>query len=377
MKAVVMAGGQGTRLDPLTRNQPKPLMPVAGRPMLHHVLRLLERHGIDEAIVTAQYHAGQIQDYLAGLTEFSLKISCVVEDAPLGTAGGFGGLARRLRTGPFLVISGDTLTDCDLTALIDHHRSVPALVTAALAEVEDPAGFGVVTTDERGRIDRFVEKPEPGAHFSNRVNTGIYVVDPVVLDRIPAGRTTDWARDVFPALVEEDSLQGWSTDAYWEDVGTHARYFQAQADALTGKVAVELEFPQVSPGVHISHDVRLPPDVTLLGPLHIGAGAHVGEQATLASGTVLGRDVSVGAGAILEGAICHDAASIGAGSVLVDCVVGYASRIGASVQIGRGTVIAAHSSVPDGTVVPEGSRIGPPAIPAPRRPDGRSRATAT
>ncbi len=356
MKAVVMAGGQGTRLMPLTANQPKPLMPVAGKPILYHVLRLLERHGIEEAIVTAQYHAEQIQGYLDGLEVLGLKISCVTEDTPLGTAGGFSALAERLRDDIFLVISGDALTDCNLSELIESHRGKPALVTACLAEVDNPFGFGIVTTGEGGRVDRFVEKPTAGSELSNQVNTGIYVVDPAVLDRIPAHQPTDWARDVFPVLVGENAIYGWSTNAYWEDVGTHDRYFEVQSDALTGKVSIELEFPEVAPGIRIEDGALMPSDVTLIGPLHIGAG-EIGGGATLANGTILGRDVTVGAGAILDGAICHDAAYIGPGSVLIDCVVGYGAHIGPSVQLGRGAVVGAHSFVAEGTVVPEGARI--------------------
>ncbi|MGW3043655.1 sugar phosphate nucleotidyltransferase [Kitasatospora sp. NPDC001159] len=355
-----MAGGRGTRLLPLTASLPKPLIPIAGQPILYHVLRLLERHGIKEAIVTTQYRAGQIQEYLDGLDGFDLSISCVTEEAPLGTAGGFKVLVEHLRGGSFLVISGDALTDCDLSELIESHRRNSALVTVGLAEVADPLGFGVVTTDRNGRINRFIEKPAAGTEPSNQVNTGIYVMEPGILDRIPAGQAVDWARNVFPGLVEKDApIYGCPTDAYWEDVGTHDRYHGAQADALAGKVRVELDCPEVAPGVWFEDGVLVPPDATLVGPLYVGAGVVIGAGATLANGSVVGAGTVVGAGSVLDGAICHEAARIGPGSVLVDCIVGAEAHIGASARIGRRAVIGARSVVADGAVIPQGARIEP------------------
>jgi mannose-1-phosphate guanylyltransferase / phosphomannomutase len=245
-----MAGGEGTRLRPMTANQPKPMLPVVNRPIMEHVLRLLRKHGLTETVVTVQFLASMVRNYFGDGEDFGMSLQYATEEIPLGTAGSVKNAEDALRDEPFLVISGDALTDIDLSDLIRFHKDNQALVTVALARVPDPLEFGIVIVDDDGRIQRFLEKPTWGQVFSDTVNTGIYVMQPEVLAKVPAGEVVDWSADVFPKLLEAGApLYGWVADGYWEDVGSHESYLRAQADVLSGKVNAEIDGFEVSPGI--------------------------------------------------------------------------------------------------------------------------------
>ena len=197
-----MAGGEGTRLRPMTANQPKPLLPVANKPIMEHVLGLLKRHGFAETVVTVQFFASLVRNYFGDGEDVGMSLQYATEEIPLGTAGSVKNAEDALQSGPFLVISGDALTDIDLSAMVAFHKKQGALVTVGLARVPNPLEFGIVIADEEGRIQRFLEKPTWGQVFSDTVNTGIYVMEPEVLDKVPAGEQVDWSADVFPQLFE-------------------------------------------------------------------------------------------------------------------------------------------------------------------------------
>nr|BFE78962.1 hypothetical protein GCM10020093_015630 [Planobispora longispora] len=268
MKAVVMAGGEGTRLRPMTANQPKPLLPVVNRPIMEHVLRLLKRHGFTETVVTVQFLAALVRNYFGDGDELGMNLYYATEERPLGTAGSVKNAADRLRDEPFLVISGDALTDIDLTDMIDFHRENGALVTIGLKRVPNPLEFGIVIVDEQGRVERFLEKPTWGQVFSDTVNTGVYVMEPEVLDEVTAAGPVDWSADVFPKLLERGAaLFGYVADGYWEDVGTHESYLRVQADVLSGRVKVDIGAFELSPGVWVAEGAVVDPDAILKGPL--------------------------------------------------------------------------------------------------------------
>ena len=228
-----MAGGEGSRLRPLTSRRPKPLAPVAGRPVMAHIVELLRRHGIVEIVATLHYLADEIEAYFDTGDAFGVSMKYVVEDTPLGTAGAVKMAHELLAGDAFLIISGDALTDIDLTALIEHHRRAGNDVTIALQRVTNPLEFGVVVTDEHGQITRFLEKPSWGEVFSDTINTGIYVLEPGILDRMQRGRVYDFSKDLFPEMLREGKrLGGWVTDAYWADIGNLEQYQQANYDAL-------------------------------------------------------------------------------------------------------------------------------------------------
>ena len=217
-----MAGGEGTRLRPLTSNAPKPMLPIANRPMMEHVINLLRQHGFDEIVVTVAFLANHIKTYFGDGSEFGVSITYADEPVPLGTAGSVGN-ARDLLDETFLVISGDVLTDIDLGHVLAFHREHQAIATIGLTAVENPLEFGIVITREDGSIERFLEKPTWGQVFSDTINTGIYVFEPAIFDHIPPGRSVDFSAEVFPALLAAGApMYGAIVEGYWEDVGTIA-----------------------------------------------------------------------------------------------------------------------------------------------------------
>src|SRR5213078_834970 len=335
-----MAGGEGTRLRPMTANQPKPLLPVANRPIMEHVLRLLKRHGFDETVVTVQFLAALVRNYFGDGEEFGMSLQYATEEMPLGTAGSVRNAEDALRDEPFLVISGDALTDMDLTGLVRFHKDKGALVTVALAKVPNPLEFGIVITEEDGQIQRFLEKPTWGQVFSDTVNTGLYVMEPEVLAEVPPGQVVDWSADVFPKLLDRGApLYGYVSDSYWEDVGTHESYLKAQADVLAGRVQTDIAGFEVSPGVWVAEGAEVDTDAALTGPLCIGDYAKIEAGAHLREYTVIGSNVVVKEGAFLHRAVVHNNVYVGQGVTLRGCVIGKNTDVMRLARIEEGAVV--------------------------------------
>jgi mannose-1-phosphate guanylyltransferase / phosphomannomutase len=335
-----MAGGEGTRLRPMTASQPKPMLPVANRPIMEHVLRLLKRHGFDETIVTVQFLAALVRNYFGDGEEFGMSLQYATEEMPLGTAGSVRNAEDALRDEPFLVISGDALTDMDLTALVDFHREKGALVTVGLARMPDPLEFGIVITQEDGRIQRFLEKPTWGQVFSDTVNTGLYVMEPEVLAEVPPGELVDWSADVFPKLLKRGApLFGYISDGYWEDVGTHESYLKVQADVLARRVQTDIAGFEVSPGVWVAEGAEVDPEAVLTGPLCIGDYAKIEAGAHLREYTVIGSNVVVKEGAFVHRAVVHNNVYIGQGVNLRGCVIGKNTDVMRLARIEEGAIV--------------------------------------
>jgi len=335
-----MAGGEGTRLRPMTANQPKPMLPVANRPIMEHVLRLLKRHGFDETIVTVQFLAALVRNYFGDGEEFEMSLQYATEEMPLGTAGSVRNAEDALRDEPFLVISGDALTDMDLTALVNFHKEKGALVTVGLARMPNPLEFGIVITQEDGRIQRFLEKPTWGQVFSDTVNTGLYVMEPEVLAEVPPGEMVDWSGDVFPKLLKRGApLFGYVSDGYWEDVGTHESYLKAQADVLDRRVQTDIAGFEVSPGVWVAEGAEVDADAVLTGPLCIGDYAKIEAGAHLREYTVVGSNVVVKEGAFLHRAVVHNNVYIGQGATLRGCVIGKNTDVMRLARIEEGAIV--------------------------------------
>ena len=355
-----MAGGEGTRLRPMTANQPKPLLPVVNKPIMEHVLRLLKRHGFDETVVTVQFLASLIRTYFGDGDEIGMHLSYATEELPLGTAGSVKNAEDELKDDAFLVISGDALTDIDLDAVVRAHRAKGALVTVCLTRVPDPLEFGIVITDPDDRIERFLEKPTWGQVFSDTVNTGIYVMEPEVFEHVAPGEVVDWAGDVFPALVAAGApVFGHIADGYWEDVGTQESYLRVQADVLNRRVQVEIDGFEVSPGVWLGEGADVDPDAILQGPLCIGAYAKVEAGAQLREFTVLGDNVVVQAGAFLHRAVVHDNVFIGAQASLRGCVIGKNSDVMRAARIEEGAVVGDECVVEQEAILSSGVKVYP------------------
>ena len=250
MKAVVMAGGEGSRLRPLTISRPKPMVPIVGRPVAEHILNLLKEHGITDVIMTVQYLASNIEDYFGDGSQFGMRIRYSREETPLGTAGSVKNAEEWLRDEPFLVISGDALTDFNLTKIIEFHREKQAMATLTLAHVPNPLEYGVIITDDEGHITQFLEKPSWAQVFSDTINTGIYMLDPKVFDYFERDKPFDFSTDLFPILLKNgDPLYGYTASGYWCDVGNLSEYMRANADVLQGNVQLKI------PGHNIGGDI--------------------------------------------------------------------------------------------------------------------------
>jgi mannose-1-phosphate guanylyltransferase len=341
MQALVLAGGQGTRLRPLTYTTPKPVMPLAGRPFLTFMLDWLRGHGVTEAILSCGFMSDGVRAVL-GDVYGGMRLRYVIEEEPLGTAGPVrlaldeGVLEERL-----LVLNGDVLTDMDLTAELAWHEQAGARCTLALIEVEDTASYGVVPTDAEGRVEAFLEKTE-GEVPTNRINAGAYVLEREVVEAlVPAGRAVSFEREVFPQLVG-DGLYGWAAAGYWIDIGTPERYLEATYDLLGGVVASTLS--------------RRDETGSLIGDGCLTSGAHIGPQ------TVLGAHCSVGSDSSVERSVLHDRVLVGADCRVREAVLAERVRVGDGARIEPGAFIGAAARIESGATVAENARIEPEAV---------------
>ena len=357
MKAVILAGGEGTRLRPLTSNQPKPMIPVVNRPLMEHIVTLLAGHGFDDIVVTVAYLANQIRDYFGDGADFGPRMRYATDETPLGTAGSVRNAASELDD-TFLVISGDVLTDIDLSAFVKAHRESGAVASIALKRVENPLEFGIVITNPDGSIERFLEKPNWGEVFSDTINTGIYVLEPEIFDLIPEGEVVDFAADVFPAALAKGlKLHGHITDGYWEDIGTTDAYLSAHADVLDGRVNVDIEGFELSAGVWLGEGAEIDPGAVVQGPTIIGANCRIEAGASIREYTVLGADVVVKSDASLERAICHDHVYVGRSARLRGCIIGRSTDLRGHARLEEGVVVGDECFVGEHAVVNAGVRI--------------------
>ncbi|MFZ5823114.1 MAG: sugar phosphate nucleotidyltransferase [Bacillota bacterium] len=359
MKAVVMAGGEGTRLRPLTVNRPKPMVPVVNRPVMEHIVALVRQHGIHEIISTLHYLPEVIQEHFGNGSEFGVKMSYSVETTPLGTAGSVRQAADEL-TETFLVISGDALTDMNLTDLIRFHREKGAVATLALTRVQNPLDFGVVITDGSGRIVRFLEKPSWSEVFSDTINTGIYVLEPEVFDLMEEGRPYDFSKDIFPKLLAAGRpIFGYVSRDYWCDIGSLDQCLQAQEDCLAGRVRVAIPGEEVRRSIFIGRDVSIDPTAQVTGPVLIGDGAVIRPGARVGEYSVIGPNTVVDREAEVRRTFTMGQVYIGRGANVRASILTRGALVGARAQLGQGAVIADGTQVGEGAIIKPGVKIWP------------------
>jgi mannose-1-phosphate guanylyltransferase len=323
MKAMLLAAGLGTRLRPLTYELPKPMVPILGRPVMEHILRLLARHGFDDVIANLHYFPDLIRGRFGDGSDVGLRLTYSFEPELMGTAGGVRNARGHFGDETFLVISGDALTDIDLTALMDTHKEKGGIATLALKRVDDPREFGVVIVAEDGRIQGFQEKPEPAEALSNLGNCGIYVFEPEIFDYFPERDFVDWAMDVYPKLLEQDvSFYGHEFPEYWNDVGSLEEYRQGNFDALAGAVHVDMGELSGSNGVQLARGARLPADAEVEGQVFIGEGCRIGGGVRLTGPVVIGEGSQIGEGAALRDTVVWPRTDVDPGTVLIGGVAG-------------------------------------------------------
>jgi mannose-1-phosphate guanylyltransferase len=355
MQAVILVGGEGTRLRPLTSTVPKPVVPLVDRPFIAYMLEWLARHGVDDVVMSCGFLATAVRNVLGDGSQYGLRLRFIEEPEPRGTAGALK-YAEDLLDERFLMLNGDVLTDLDLTAQIAQHASTGAVATLALVPVADPTAYGLVRLHDDHAVKEFVEKPSADQIDTKNISAGAYVLERSVLDLIPADRNVSIEREVWPQLVGE-GLYGFAAEAYWLDIGTPERYLQGTFDILEGHVATavaeRLGDSYLAVGERVEAHGRIVPPALVDRGCTIAAGAHVGSL------VVLGEGVSVGEGAIIERSVVLNGADIAAHCVLRDCIVAAGVRVGEGSEISGGAVLGEGVTVGPGNVLSRGVRVFP------------------
>ncbi len=361
VKALILAGGEGTRLRPLTVERPKPLVPLVNRPIIGHILHHLRRHGFEEVIVTLAYRANMIQNYLGSGRAFDVEILYTVEEHALGTAGAVKNAQPYLDHTPCLILSGDVLTDIDLQAALAYHQAKGALFTVVLHRVSTPLEYGMVVLNAEGQVVHFHEKPSWGDVMSDTINAGIYIAEPDVLAFIPDDRPSDWSQDIIPRLLQEapGRVYGFVSDGYWSDIGTLSEYVRASVDILEGRVDVGPLGDRWAENIWVGEHVSIAPDARLEGPLYLGAGVKVLEGAHIQGPTVI-RDYSiVHRQARITRSIIWRNTYIGEAAEIQGAIVGRQCTVRDKAILFEGVVIGDQCNVGEGAIVYPGVKLWP------------------
>ena len=338
-----MAGGEGTRLRPLSLGSPKPMTPLLGRPVMEHIIGLLKNHGVDDICVTLCYKPQKVMDHFGSGDRLGVRLTYFIEDEPLGTAGSVKACMPHIGAEDFLVISGDCVCDLDLTALVRFHREREAAATLGLYRHKTPLEYGLVLTDGEGRVERFVEKPAWGQVFTDQINTGIYVLSPAAMERVPGETAWDFGKDLFPALLREGAgLYGLPLEGYWCDMGDCKAYLDCTCDALSGKVRLDMGLPRQEAGVWSAQP--LPPGLNVVPPCWIGPGVRLGKGCLIGPHTVLDQGAAVGERSMVQRSILLENAAAGDRTTLY------------------GTILCRDASARRGAVLNEGVVLGENAL---------------
>ncbi len=357
MKAVILAGGEGTRLRPLSLGLPKPMSPLFDKPVMEHIISLLRRSGITEIAVTLHYMPRAVTDHFGDGAVQGVHLRYFTETEPLGTAGGVKNCMPFLGDEDFLVISGDAVCDLDLKQAMDFHATRRPAATLVLHRHPTPLEYGLVLTDPEGRVERFVEKPAWGQVVTNQVNTGIYLLTRRAMDLVPEGKPFDFARDLFPALMERgEALYGCVSEGYWCDMGDCRAYLDCVADALSGKVKLDLGAARVAPGIWSASP--LPADVELVPPCYLGANVTVGPGSLIGPHVALGAGSTVGKRALIQRSVFHGA-SAGDRTTLYGAILCKDARVHTGAVLNEGAVLGEGAAAGRDAILLEGARVWP------------------
>jgi mannose-1-phosphate guanylyltransferase len=363
MQAVILVGGLGTRLRPITYDVPKALVPLRNRPFIGYMLDFLKSGGLDGAVLSVGYLPTPIQEYLAECDLEGFSVDYAVEDRALGTAGGIKNAACYLRGGgPVVAVNGDVLSGLELKRLIEKHQETDALATITLTSVEDPTAYGLVEVDHDMVVHRFIEKPAADEVTTSLVNAGIYVLEPEVLEMIQRGQEVSIERAIFPELQAMGRLRAYISSSYWRDIGTPRSYLAASHDVLSGVVGASdgFDYLDVDPLTRVGKSVRLLP------PLSVAPGCEIGDRATIGGRSSLARGCRVGEGAVVEGSILLEDAEVEAGAIVRGSIIGRGARIGQDAIVRGLTVLGAGCVVGEGNVLDQGVRVNPGVVLPPR-----------
>jgi mannose-1-phosphate guanylyltransferase len=360
MQALILVGGEATRLRPLTLNMPKAMVPVLNIPFLQHVISYLGGHGVEE-IVLAQGHLPQpMVDYFQDGRRFNTRLVHAMESKPMGTGGAIKNAEKHLK-GRFLVLNGDIFTDLDITAMLKFHRERRSIATIALTPVEDPTAYGLVETDKNGRVTRFLEKPSRDQVTTNMINAGTLIMEESVLKDIPADTKYSYERELFPKLLARgEPIYAYPSAAYWIDIGTPEKYLQVHKDLLSGKC--KMPIPGQAENISLGQGCQIDPTARLTGPLVIGDDCRIGPAAQLSGPLAMGSGNKIGEGALLKDSVLWNNVEVGPKSNLRESLVANDCIIESSVSMEH-AVIGDHITIARNTQLGPGSRLWPPSKP--------------
>jgi len=357
LKAVIIAGGLGTRLRPLTYNTPKPIVPVANRPFIVHQIELLKQHGVDEIILNLHYLSDSIRDVLNDGKEWGIKIRYSIEETPLGTAGAVKNAEEYFKNEPLIIVfNGDVLTDANLSQIVKFHKAKKAVATLTLTPVEDPTPYGLVVCDKGGRVKEFLEKPSwervEGIERKD-INAGIYILDPKIFKDVKKNTPVMFERTVFPNLLKKGApVYGYESGAYWIDIGNPEKYRLAHEAILRGEVTLVRIFGRREKGgVWVGDHAEIDKTAKVFGPALIGKKVKVGANSQIREYTVLGNDVTVGKASSIDNSIIWEGTKIGSNVKLSGCIIGFNCKIEDGVSITKGGVIADNTIISKGTII--------------------------
>jgi mannose-1-phosphate guanylyltransferase / phosphomannomutase len=353
MKAIIIAGGLGTRLRPLTYNVPKPIVPLVNRPFTFYQIELLKKYGITDIILNLHYLSDNIRNIFDDGKKLGVNISYSLEENPLGTAGAVKNAEQYFDNEPMLVFNGDILTDINLSKMIAFHQEKKAKVTIAMTKVEDPTIYGLIIVDENSRVLEFREKPTWEQVVANTINAGVYICDPSIFKLVPKGKEFSFERQLYPMLLEKgEKIYGYKTDAYWMDIGDPVKYLKAHHDIMNGYVMANISGNRITADMWTEDDANISKSAKVRGKVMLGGHSVVAEDVILEESVVLGEGVIIGKGAKLKNCVVHSKTTIGENAKLENCIIGSRCTIEDFSFVGTGTVLA------DGSIIKKGTRIG-------------------
>jgi mannose-1-phosphate guanylyltransferase len=354
VKAVILVGGEGTRLRPLTYNTPKAMIPILNKPFLEYLILYLKEHSIRDIILTMSYLPHHIQSHFGDGTELGVHLTYLIEEPPLGTAGAVKN-AETLLDKPFFVINGDIITDIDLTAMMRRHQKIKPKVSLALTPVDNPTIYGVVETDAKGMVKRFVEKPSPEEVTTNMINAGIYILEPEVLSYIPPSTPSTFERQLFPLLLKKgEPILSYTSTTYWIDIGTPEKYLRVNHDLLLNKA------PSLSIYcAQISSNSKIHPSAQIEGPVLISEGCIIAQGARVKGPTVLGPRCQLEEDAVIDGAILWPECRVGKKALLKNCIAGYRCYLQDGSQVLDNCVLGDNVVVGKNIELVQGTKVGP------------------
>lgn len=369
MKAVILVGGKGTRIRPLTYKNPKPMLPLINRPFMHNFISWLRSHGLEDIILSTCYLPDIFVEYFGDGSKVGVKLTCVREDPPLGTCGAVKNVEKYLGNDAFMVFNGDILTSLNLKDMISFHKQKKADITISLTPVEDPTSYGLVPIDSKGRVREFLEKPSPEEITTNLINAGTYIIEPRVMELAPEGENYSFERGLFPkALKMGYKIYGFVSNAYWLDVGTPEKYLMAHHDILDRKVDFNIPYKEVFQNIYIGKGAKYSKDNFASGPVVIGEKTVMEKDVKILPLTVIGKNCHISSGTEISSSVIFDGCKIGKNCHIKESIIAGNVKIGENVRIedvsvvGDGSVIEKDNILRNGIRINTGSKIAPGQI---------------